>query len=380
MSSSFTVSARKYRPATFETVVGQEHITDTLKNAIKKKHLGQAFLFCGPRGVGKTTCARILAKAINCENISDSGEPCNTCPSCVRFNNNTSFDIFELDAASNNTVDDMRGLVDQVRIPPQYGNYKVYIIDEVHMLSTSAFNAFLKTLEEPPKYAIFILATTEKHKILPTILSRCQIFDFHRIGLRPIMEHLKNVATQEGITTEDEALYIIAQKADGGLRDALSVFDRVVSFSGQTLTYKDVINNLNLLDFEFYFKAADYALANNLSALLLLFDEILQDGFDAHNFLSGFAEHLRNVLVSKDINTLKLLEVSDQIKLKFQVQAREATMGWLVSALNVLNLADTSFKASKNQRLHVEMSLIKLAHLTNAIRLADEKFQVQLKK
>ena len=274
----------------------------------------------------------------------------------------------------------MRGLVDQVRIPPQYGNYKVYIIDEVHMLSTSAFNAFLKTLEEPPKYAIFILATTEKHKILPTILSRCQIFDFHRIGLRPIMEHLKNVATQEGITTEDEALYIIAQKADGGLRDALSVFDRVVSFSGQTLTYKDVINNLNLLDFEFYFKAADYALANNLSALLLLFDEILQDGFDAHNFLSGFAEHLRNVLVSKDINTLKLLEVSDQIKLKFQVQAREATMGWLVSALNVLNLADTSFKASKNQRLHVEMSLIKLAHLTNAIRLADEKFQVQLKK
>src|ERR1017187_3071451 len=298
--SNFTVSARKYRPGTFDTVIGQNHVTQTLKNAIKKGHIGHSFLFCGPRGVGKTTCARILAKALNCENLTPDGEPCGTCAACISFQNHQSFNIYELDAASNNSVDDIRNLNEQVRFAPQNGRYKIYIIDEVHMLSTSAFNAFLKTLEEPPSYAVFILATTEKHKILPTILSRCQVFDFQRIGVKQSIAHLKDICRQEGIEADEEGLYVIAKKADGALRDALSIFDKVASFAGDKITYQDVIENLNVLDYEYYFKTIDQALEKDLSGALLLFDEILIKGFDAHNFINGLSEHLRNLLVSRD--------------------------------------------------------------------------------
>ncbi|MDX2189256.1 MAG: DNA polymerase III subunit gamma/tau [Bacteroidota bacterium] len=368
---NFVVSARKYRPATFDTVVGQEHITVTLKNAIKNNHLAQAFLFCGPRGVGKTTCARILAKTINCTNLTSDNEACGTCDSCTAFQNNASFNIHELDAASNNSVDDIRNLVDQVRYPPQIGNYKVYIIDEVHMLSTSAFNAFLKTLEEPPKYAIFILATTEKNKIIPTILSRCQIFDFSRIQLKDISDHLVSIAKKENISVEDEALRLIALKADGGLRDALSLFDRMVTFSmGSGLTYKVVIDNLHILDYEYYFKATEYLYEEKLSAVLLLFDEIIQNGFEGHNFLNGLMEHLRNLLVCKDPSTVQLIPVSESVKKKYLDQSGMLSIGYLMTALNIANHFDINYRNSKNQRLHIELCLMKLANINSALSLA----------
>ncbi len=366
---NFIVSARKYRPATFESVVGQQHITGTLKNAIRNNQLAQAFLFCGPRGVGKTTCARILAKTINCENLQTNGEACGTCGSCTSFQNGNSFNIHELDAASNNSVDDIRSLIDQVRIPPQAGRYKIYIIDEVHMLSQSAFNAFLKTLEEPPHYAIFILATTEKHKILPTILSRCQIFDFNRIRVEDMAAHLASIATKENISYEDDGLHIIAQKADGGLRDALSMFDQIVSFSDGKVTYRTVIDNLNILDYDYYFKVIDGLLKEDTSSTLLLFDEILSKGFDGSHFISGLSEHLRNLLVSKDSTTLKLLEVSEGIKARYSQQAAASSVSFLLSAMNIANQCDLSYKLSKNQRLQVELALLKMCHLPSAFNM-----------
>jgi DNA polymerase-3 subunit gamma/tau len=369
---NFVVSARKYRPATFDTVVGQAHITTTLKNAILTNHLAQAFLFCGPRGVGKTTCARILAKTINCQNLgkSDAVEPCDHCESCVSFNQNASFNIHELDAASNNSVEDIRNLIDQVRYPPQSGNYKIYIIDEVHMLSQAAFNAFLKTLEEPPSYAIFILATTEKHKILPTILSRCQLFDFNRIQPRDISDHLANIAQKEGIQTEYEALELIAQKADGGLRDALSMFDLNVTFSeDRVLRYKEVLENLHILDYDYYFRLTDLLLTANLPQSMLLFDEILRKGFDGHQFIVGLSEHFRNLLVCKDAATVQLLQVTESIQQKYLQQAADAPMSFLLSALSVGAQCDLNYKAAKNQRLHVEVCLVKLANLPNVLDL-----------
>jgi DNA polymerase-3 subunit gamma/tau len=369
---NFIVSARKYRPATFNTVVGQAHITNTLKNAIKTEHLAQAFLFCGPRGVGKTTCARILAKTINCTNRTASIEACDQCESCRSFNEGASLNISELDAASNNSVDDIRNLVDQVRYAPQLGTHKVYIIDEVHMLSTAAFNAFLKTLEEPPKHAIFILATTEKHKIIPTILSRCQIFDFNRIQIEDIANHLAYIAKNENINAETDALHIIAQKADGALRDACSIFDQIVSFSGATITYKAVIDNLNILDYDYYFKVTDAILAENISASLLLFNEILNNGFDGHNFVAGMGDHFRNLLVSKDPETLQLLEVGNNIKDKYREQSGKCSLSFLVKGLTILNKADIQYKASKNQRLQVELSLMQLSSI-NSIGVDTEK-------
>jgi DNA polymerase III subunit gamma/tau len=367
---NFVVSARKYRPADFKSVVGQQHITTTLQNAIKNNHLAQAFLFCGPRGVGKTTCARILAKTINCENVTNN-EACGKCDSCVSFQNNASFNIYELDAASNNSVDDIRNLVDQVRYAPQKGQYKVYIIDEVHMLSTAAFNAFLKTLEEPPKYAIFILATTEKHKIIPTILSRCQIFDFNRIQIKHISEHLKEIAEKEKVDYEDEALRLIATKADGALRDALSIFDLIVTYSaGKKVTYKETIDNLNILDYDYYFKVVDALLAEDLSATLLIFDEILKKGFDGHNFIVGLSEHFRDLLVVKDEATVELLQVSESAKERYLLQTQKSSSSFLLSALNLANQCDIHYKASKNQRLHVELALMKMAKLPQAFRLA----------
>ncbi|MBE9583915.1 DNA polymerase III subunit gamma/tau [Mucilaginibacter sp. JRF] len=360
---NFIVSARKYRPATFETVVGQQHITNTLKNAIKNNQLAQAFLFCGPRGVGKTTCARILAKTINCQNLQPNGEACGTCDSCRSFMNGNSFNIHELDAASNNSVDDIRSLIDQVRIPPQAARYKVYIIDEVHMLSQAAFNAFLKTLEEPPNYAIFILATTEKHKILPTILSRCQIFDFNRIRVEDMASHLASIAEKEKVNYEADGLHIIAQKADGGLRDALSMFDQIVSFSGANVTYSSVINNLNILDYDYYFNVTDSLLAGDSAKTLLFFDEILSKGFDGAHFISGLSEHLRNLLVGKDASTLKLLEVSENIRNRYLQQSQAAPVSFMLSALNIANQCDLNYKLSKNQRLQVELALLKMCHL-----------------
>ena len=356
----FVVSARKYRPITFDTVIGQPAITTTLKNAIKNNHLAQAFLFCGPRGVGKTTCARILAKTINCTNLNENVEACNKCESCVSFDNNQSFNIYELDAASNNSVDDIRNLVDQVRFPPQMGKYKVYIIDEVHMLSQSAFNAFLKTLEEPPSYAIFILATTEKHKIIPTILSRCQIFDFNRIKVDNIANHLEWIAENEKVTAEADALHIIAQKADGALRDALSMFDQIVSFAGNKVTYKDVINNLNVLDYDYYFRITDEIRAGNISSLLLIFNELLNEGFDGHHFINGLSSHFRDLLVSKDSLTLQLLEVSKSIKEKYARQSREISTELLFNLLEISNKCDVEYRAAKNQRLHVELALMNM--------------------
>ena len=368
---NFIVSARKYRPATFETVVGQHHITGTLKNAIKNNQLAQAFLFCGPRGVGKTTCARILAKTINCTNLTPEQEACGTCESCVSFQTGHSFNFHELDAASNNSVDDIRSLIEQVRIPPQAGKYKIYIIDEVHMLSANAFNAFLKTLEEPPSYAIFILATTEKHKILPTILSRCQIFDFNRIQVEDIASHLNKIAVRENISVEADGLHIIAQKADGGLRDALSMFDQIVSYTNKNLTYKSVIDNLNILDYDYYFKLTQYLTSADVSQALILFDEILNNGFDGNNFINGLASHLRNLLVAKDPQTVKLLEVSENIKQKYLSQSQQTSVSFILTALNLANQCDLIYKNSKNQRLQVELSLIKMCHIPSVLQLAQ---------
>ncbi|MEE1945588.1 DNA polymerase III subunit gamma/tau [Pedobacter sp. KR3-3] len=369
---NFIVSARKYRPATFETVVGQQHITGTLKNAIKNNQLAQAFLFCGPRGVGKTTCARILAKTINCTQLTADQEACGTCESCVSFQTGHSFNFHELDAASNNSVDDIRSLIEQVRIPPQAGKFKTYIIDEVHMLSASAFNAFLKTLEEPPSYAIFILATTEKHKILPTILSRCQIFDFNRIQVEDIAGHLNKIAVRENIAVDNDGLHIIAQKADGGLRDALSMFDQIVSYTNRNLTYKAVIDNLNILDYDYYFKLTDFLTAGDVSQALLLFNEILNNGFDGNNFINGLASHFRNLLVGKDAQTIQLLEVSETIKQKYLAQSKQADLGFILTALNLANQCDLVYKNSKNQRLQVELSLIKMCHIPSVIQLAQQ--------
>ncbi len=368
---NFIVSARKYRPVTFESVVGQQHVTNTLKNAIKNNQLAQAFLFCGPRGVGKTTCARILAKTINCTNLQPNGEACGQCDSCRAFQNGNSFNVHELDAASNNSVDDIRSLIEQVRIPPQAGRYKVYIIDEVHMLSQAAFNAFLKTLEEPPNYAIFILATTEKHKILPTILSRCQIFDFNRIRVEDMAGHLSSIAQKENISCEPDGLHIIAQKADGGLRDALSMFDQIVSFSGGQVTYKSVIDNLNILDYDYYFSVTQSLLSEDTSKTLLLFDEILSKGFDGSHFITGLSGHLRNLLVAKDAATLQLLEVSEGIKQRYLQQSQQATPSFLLSAMNIANQCDLNYRLSKNQRLQVELALLKICHLQAAFTAAS---------
>jgi DNA polymerase-3 subunit gamma/tau len=374
---NFIVSARKYRPVLFDSVVGQQHITSTLKNAIKNNQLAQAFLFCGPRGVGKTTCARILAKTINCTNQTAQHEACGICDSCKSFQNGNSFNFHELDAASNNSVDDIRSLIEQVRIPPQAGKYKVYIIDEVHMLSSNAFNAFLKTLEEPPSYAIFILATTEKHKILPTILSRCQIFDFNRIGVEDMANHLAEIAQKENVTYDVDGLHLIAQKADGGLRDALSMFDQIVSFSNKELSYQAVIDNLNILDYDYYFKLTDFLLTQDTPSSLLLFDEILNNGFDGNHFITGLATHFRNVLVCKDASTIKLLEVSENIKQKYLEQAKKSSASFLISALNIANQCDINYRTSKNQRLQVELTLIKISHITQALAFSQSE-NVQL--
>ena len=357
----YIVSARKYRPATFDSVVGQQALTTTLKNAIATGKLAHAYLFCGPRGVGKTTCARIFAKTINCLNPGPDGEACNVCESCAAFNEQRSYNIHELDAASNNSVDDIRQLVEQVRIPPQIGKYKVYIIDEVHMLSTSAFNAFLKTLEEPPRHAIFILATTEKHKILPTILSRCQIYDFNRISIEDTVAHLAHVAAKEGIQAEPEALHVIAQKADGGMRDALSIFDQVVSFCGGQVTYKGVIANLNVLDYEYYFRLTDQLLNQQITDALLLLNEVINKGFDAGHFINGMASHLRNLLVSRDASTLPLLEVGASIRERYQKQAAACPLPFLYRAMKLCNNCDLNYRASKNKRLLVELTLIEVA-------------------
>jgi len=368
----FVVSARKYRPITFDAVVGQSHITTTLQNAIRTNHLAQAFLFCGPRGVGKTTCARILAKTINCQNLTEDISPCNECDSCKSFNNNASFNIHELDAASNNSVEDIRNLTDQVRFPPQSGKYKIYIIDEVHMLSASAFNAFLKTLEEPPSYAIFILATTEKHKILPTILSRCQIFDFNRIQIKDIAEHLANVAIKEGVKADYQALELIAQKADGGLRDALSMFDLNVTFSsGDGLTYQAVLENLHILDYDYYFRMTDALSAGNVSEAFLLYNEILEKGFDGHQFVVGLNEHFRNIMVSKDPLTVKLLQVADSIQQRYIEQSAKLSLGYIFSSLSIGSQLDINYKSAKNQRLHVEIGLIKLSQIQQVLTLSE---------
>ena len=377
---NFIVSARKYRPQNFSTVIGQSHITTTLKNAINNNQLAHAFLFCGPRGVGKTTCARILAKTINCENRTKEGEACNTCNSCVSFDNGISMNIHELDAASNNSVEDIRTLVDQVRFAPQAGKYKVYIVDEVHMLSSNAFNAFLKTLEEPPPFAIFILATTEKHKILPTILSRCQIFDFKRITNNDTVDHLQEICEKESITAEKAALHIIAQKSEGCMRDALSILDKIASFTGGKIEYSNTLEHLNILDEDYYFKLMEQMQQQQLADALLLFDEINQKGFEGDTFLEGFAEFTRNLLVSKDVRAAGLLEVADDFKQKYIQVAGQVSFGWLIAALNIINDANLSYKQSRNKRLHVEMAIIKLNYLQQAIELVSGEQGISKKK
>jgi len=362
---NFIVSARKYRPSTFNSVVGQSSLTTTLKNAIKSNHLAHAYLFCGPRGVGKTTCARIFAKTINCSNLTSEFEACNECESCVSFNEQRSYNIHELDAASNNGVDDIRSLTDQVRIPPQIGKYSVYIIDEVHMLSQGAFNAFLKTLEEPPAHAIFILATTEKHKIIPTILSRCQIYDFNRITVPDTVKHLQMVAEKEHVTVDVNGLNVIAQKSDGGMRDALSIFDQLVSFCGNNISYQGVIENLNVLDYEYYFKLVESFLKGEVSQSLLIFNEVLNKGFDAHHFITGLSSHLRDVLVSKDPQTIQLLEVGADIGTRYKTQAELCSTDFLFQALKISNDCDIDYRQSKNKRLLVELTLIRLCQLTD---------------
>lgn len=361
--SDYVVSARKYRPQTFDTVVGQKSITTTLRSAIKNDHLAQAFLFCGSRGVGKTTTARILAKTINCVNRSEKIEACDQCDSCASFNSGSSMNIYELDAASNNSVEDIRALIDQVRVPPQIGTHKVYIIDEVHMLSNAAFNAFLKTLEEPPKYAIFILATTEKHKIIPTILSRCQIFDFNRIKVQDIADHLAQIAVKEEITADSEALHLIAQKADGALRDALSIFDQIVTFAGNNITLNHVLDNLNILDYDYYFRIVDMAQREDIPGSLLLFNDILEKGFDGHLFLVGLAGHYRNLLICKDQRTAVLLEVVESVQQRYAEQSKEIENQTILRAIALLSKADTEYKAAKNQRLLVEINLMQLCSL-----------------
>lgn len=366
--SQFVVSARKYRPQTFESVVGQGSVTVTLKNAIRNQHLAQAFLFFGSRGVGKTTTARILAKTINCFNLGPETEPCNECESCKSFNEGHSFNILELDAASNNSVDDIRNLIDQVRIAPQIGKHKIFIIDEVHMLSSQAFNAFLKTLEEPPAHAIFILATTEKHKILPTILSRCQIFDFHRIQINDIVKQLKGIAEKEQIKADEKALHIIAQKADGAMRDALSIFDQIVSFSNSNVTYEAVLENLNVLDYDYFFRVTESAIAGNIPANLLIYNDILAKGFDGGQFLIGLAEHLRNLLVCKDDKTVSLLEVPADIKTRYQEQAAKSDQEFILVGLDLLRDAETQIRSAKNKRLIVEITLMKFTSIVSSLK------------
>lgn len=361
--SNFLVSARKYRPSTFDRVLGQDSITSTLKSSIKNKQLAQSFLFCGPRGVGKTSLARILAKTINCETLSENLDACNSCVSCTSFNENSSFNIHELDAASNNSVDDIRNLVDQVRFAPQIGEYNIYIIDEVHMLSSQAFNAFLKTLEEPPKHAKFILATTEKHKIIPTILSRCQIFDFKKVSINDIISNLKYVAEKESVSFEDSALHLIAEKSDGALRDSLSLFDRLVSSSEKNLIYKDVIKHLNILDYDYYFKITDELFENNVSELFLIFDEIISNGFDGQHFINGLASHLRNLLLCLDSRTVDILEKSDELKNKYIQQTKKTTASYLVKALKLCNECDVQYNMSNNQRLLVEICLLQISSI-----------------
>ncbi len=368
---NFIVSARKYRPITFNTVVGQISITGTLKNAIRNNQLAQAFLFCGPRGVGKTTCARILAKTINCLQPTSETEPCNECTSCKAFNDSASFNIHELDAASNNSVDDIRNLVEQVRIPPQMGKYKVYIIDEVHMLSSQAFNAFLKTLEEPPAYAKFILATTEKHKIIPTILSRCQIFDFKRITVDDIAKHLAFVAGSEGVTADPEALHIIAHKADGALRDALSVFDQMVNLGGRSISRELVLENLNVLDYEYYFRIVDFMNAGNYKDTLLIINDVIEKGFDGQHFITGIGEHFRNLLMSTDIATVKLIETSDVIRAKYAAQARSVSLQLLINALDIINKCDVTYRTSNNKRLSLEIPLIHICRLSGQMQMPE---------
>ncbi len=376
----FIVSARKYRPQLFDTVVGQPHITTTLKNAIRHNQLAHAFLFCGPRGVGKTTCARILAKTINCESQTKEGEACNKCNSCVSFNEGTSLNIHELDGASNNSVDDIRTLVDQVRFAPQAGKYKVYIIDEVHMLSASAFNAFLKTLEEPPSFVIFILATTEKHKIIPTILSRCQIFDFKRITTNDTVVHLQEICDKEEIKTDKASLQVIAQKSEGCMRDALSIMDKIVSFTNGELTYQNTLEHLNILDADYYFKLVDCMLSQNLSSAMLLYDDINRKGFEGDLVLNGFAEFIRNLLVCKDEKVAGLLETVESFKEKYFTAAKNISPGLLISALNIINDAEINYKAARNKRLHVELAIIKLCYLQQAIELTGDNNELSKKK
>lgn len=377
---NFIVSARKYRPQNFNTVVGQSHITTTLKNAIRHNQLAHAFLFCGPRGVGKTTCARILAKTINCLHQTPEGEACNTCSSCVSFDAGSSMNIHELDAASNNSVEDIRSLVEQVRFAPQAGKYKVYIVDEVHMLSTSAFNAFLKTLEEPPSYAIFILATTEKHKILPTILSRCQIFDFKRITTNDTVEHLQEIVDKEGIVADKASLQVIAQKSEGCMRDSLSILDKIVSFTNGEVTYQNTLEHLNILDHDYYFKLLESLMAQDMAGAILLYDEINRKGFEGDMVLNGFAEFIRNILVCKDVRAIQLLDVVEGMQEKYKSVATSVSAGYLVSALNILNEAEVNFKMARNKRLHVELTIIKLNFLQQAIELSMQEGSLVKKK
>lgn len=372
-NQAYVVSARKYRPATFESVVGQKHITSTLQNAIASGQLAQAFLFCGPRGVGKTTCARILAKAINCTNLKENIEACDECESCKSFNNNSSLNIIEMDAASNNSVDDIRDLVQQINIPPMNGKYKIYIIDEVHMLSSSAFNAFLKTLEEPPKYAKFILATTEKNKIMPTILSRCQIFDFHRITAKDIAAHLEYIAKQEGVSYEQEALDVIASKSDGALRDALSMFDLMVSFTKSNLTYKEVISSLNILDYDYFFKFTDAIYSGDMSSALILFDEVLSKGFQGDIFIEGLCSHMRNLLVSRDAATVSLLDVPATVQQRYLEQGNKLPQLFILRCLEFANTGAIEYRSSKNKRLCVELTLLRMSNVMNKISSAEKK-------